>query len=314
MINIFKQYTRILFIWSILFLMVLFFSFSSPTFLSATNILSLLQNSTEIAIVAIGMTLVMILGGIDITVGAALGVLSILGGWMIQANISTLIILPTIVLAGVGIGLVNGTLISFGKIPDIIATIGMMYILRALIFIMLGGRWLTGIPDILGIVTKGSFLGVPILFWLLVFGYVTVAFLLKYTQIGRKIYAVGSNENAAHMIGIPVRSVKIISYAICGGLTGLASLLYLGRLGSVEITIGMELHIQVIAAVVIGGTSVLGGSGSIIGTLAGVFIMAVLRNGINLMGIPSLWERVFIGFFLLLSVAIDMMTRSQKNK
>lgn len=312
--NIIRNNKRIIFVWALLLAMIASFGLLTPSFLSQTNILSLLQNSMEIAVIAIGMTVVMIVGGIDISVGAALGVLAIIAGRMIQANISPSLIILTVVVCGMIIGLINGTLISFGGIPDIIATIGTMYILRAMIFLMLGGRWLTGIPDVLGSVTKGSIFSIPILFYILIFGYILFALVLKYTKIGRQVYAVGGNENAARMIGISIKRVKMISYAFIGALTGLSSLLYIARLGSVEITIGTEFHIQVIAAVVIGGTSVLGGSGNIVGTLAGVFIMAVLRNGINLMGIPSLWERVFIGFFLLLSITIDMLTNKKKGK
>lgn len=312
--NIIRNNKRIIFVWALLLAMIAAFSLLTPSFLSQTNMLSLLQNSMEIAVIAIGMTVVMIVGGIDISVGAALGVLAIIAGRMIQANISPSLIILTVVVCGMIIGLINGSLISFGGIPDIIATIGTMYILRAMIFLMLGGRWLTGIPDVLGSVTKGSIFSIPILFYILIFGYILFTLVLKYTKIGRQVYAVGGNENAARMIGISIKRVKMISYAFIGALTGLSSLLYIARLGSVEITIGTEFHIQVIAAVVIGGTSVLGGSGNIAGTLAGVFIMAVLRNGINLMGIPSLWERVFIGFFLLLSITIDMLTNKKKGK
>ncbi len=311
--NKIKINKRTVFIWCLLIVMVIIFGVFAPSFLTYLNLLSVLQNSMEIAVIAIGMTAIMIIGGIDISVGASLGVLSILTGWMIQAGVPAPLIILLIVLCGSIIGLANGSLIAFCKIPDMIATIGTMYILRALIFIMLGGRWLTGIEDVFGYVTKGSILGVPTLLYLLVLGYIFFALVLKYTKIGRNVYAVGSNEIAASVVGINIRKTKIITYVFIGALTGIASLLYIARLGSVEITIGLELHIHVIAAVVIGGTSVLGGSGSVLGTLAGVFIMATLRNGINLMGIPSLWERVLVGFFLLLSVTIDMISNRRKK-
>ena len=303
---------RICFIWGLLICLILFFSMMSPGFLHHTNLLSLLQNSMEIAIIAIGMTVVMILGGVDMSVGALLGVLAILSGWMIQAGMPSGIIIMLIILIGFIIGISNGYLITVGNIPDMIVTIAVMYILKAMIFIMLNGQWLTGIPDILGSISKDSFLYIPYLFWILLILYTIALFILSYTKAGRRIYAVGSNEIAAQIVGINISKVKILSYGLVGGLTGLASLLYISRLGSVEITIGSELHIQVIAAVVIGGTSVLGGSGSVVGTLAGVFIMAVLRNGINLMGIPSLMERVLVGFFLLLSVLLDLMLKKKK--
>ena len=137
--------------------------------------------------------------------------------------------------------------------------------------------------------------------------------LLRNTKLGMAIFAIGSNGSTAQLIGLSKNKIIIFSYGLVGIFTGIASLLYISRLGSVEITVGTELHIQVIVGVLLGGTSILGGVGNLFGTLAGVFIIAILRNGINLIGVPSLWERIIIGIFLILSISIDIHIQISKR-
>jgi ribose transport system permease protein len=240
-------------------------------------------------------------------VGSALGVVAIIVGWLIQANINPILIGLVAILVGTTIGLVNGLLITFGRIPDIIATLGMSNILRAAVFGMLGGRWITGLPDVYGPLAQGQFFGIPTSIFILAIFYTGFWYLLTHRPLGRHIYAVGNSVEAATLSGIDARKTRIIAYALLGSLVGFASLIYVGRLGSVEITVGVDLPISAIAAVFIGGASVLGGRGSVIGTLAGVLFMAVMKNGILLVGIPSLWERAVIGTLIILSVSADLL-------
>lgn len=286
---------------------ILIFSVISPNFLSVSNFRSVLRNSTDMAVVSIGMTMVILMGGVDISVGSALGVVAIIVGWLIQANVNPFLIGAVAIVVGTGIGLLNGLLITFGRIPDIIATLGMSSILRALVFGMLGGQWLTGLPEVFGPLTRGQVFGIPMSIFILGFFYTGFWYLLTHRPIGRHIYAVGNSVEAATLAGINPRKTRILAYGILGSLVGFASLLYVGRLGSVEITVGNELAISCIAAVFVGGASVLGGRGSIIGTLAGVFFMAVMNNGIVLLGIPSLWQRAVVGALILSSVAVDLL-------
>jgi ribose transport system permease protein/AI-2 transport system permease protein len=181
---------------------------------------------------------------------------------------------------------------------------------------MLGGRWLTGLPPVFGPLAQGLFFGIPSSVFILVFFYALFWYLLTHRPFGRHIYAVGNSLEAATLAGIDARRTRVLSYAILGSLVGFASLLYVGRLGSVEITVGIDLPIACIAAVFIGGASVLGGRGSVIGTLAGVLFMAVMKNGVVLLGIPSLWERAVVGALIILSALADLAVnrRSELEK
>lgn len=291
---------------------VVAFGLVSENFFTAGNLATVLRNSTHLAIVAIGMNIVMLMGGVDLSVGPALGIVAVIAGWMLRAGVSPWLIVPVAVAVGTTIGLANGLIITRGRVPDIIATLGMMNILRATVFAMLGGRWLTGLSGDFARLTTGNVFHIPTPVWLLVLCFGVFWFLLTYTRFGRHVYAIGNSTAAAELAGIDVRSVRTIGYGILGGLVGFSALLYLGRLGSVEITVGTALHIEAIAAVVLGGTSVKGGSGNLIGTLAGVLFMAVLRNGVVLLGIPSLWERAVIGFLILVSVAVDLLLQARR--
>ena len=286
---------------------IIVFSFVSQNFLTYSNIRSVLRNSTDLAIVSIGMTMVILLGGIDISVGSALGVSAIIVGWLIQASVNPVIICVVAVATGMGIGLINGLLISRLHIPDIIATLGTSNVLRAIVFGMLGGQWLTGLPSVFGPLSQGEISGFPTAIPILAVFYFLFWYLLTHRPFGRHIYAVGNSPEAATLIGINARRTRTLSYVTLGGLVGFASLLYVGRLGSVEITVGNDLAISSIAAVLIGGASVTGGRGSVIGTLAGVLFMSIMKDGILLFGVPSLWERAVVGTLIILSVSVDIV-------
>lgn len=286
---------------------IVIFALVAENFLSVRNASTVLRNATDLAVIAIGMTMVILIGGIDISAGSALGVVAIVVGWMLQAEMHPLLITLVAVLLGTLIGTLNGLLITIGRIPDIIATLGMSNILRALVFGMLGGQWLTGLPGKFAPLIRGTFGPVPISLLLILVLYAAFWYLLTFRPFGRHIYAVGNSAEVAKLAGISARRVRVMTYALMGSLVGFGSLLYVGRLGSVEITVGNDLAISAIAAVVIGGTAITGGRGSLIGTLAGVFFMAIMKNGILLLGIPSLWERAVVGALIVLSVAVDLI-------
>ncbi len=286
---------------------LMLFSIIAPNFLSVRNFETVLRNATDLAVISIGMTMVILIAGIDISVGSALGVVAIVVGWMLQAGSHPAAIVLVALLLGTAIGAMNGMLITFGRIPDIIATLGTSNILRALVFGMLGGRWLTGLPPVFAPLTRGEILGIPLSLFIIAALYGAFWYLLAFRPFGRHIYAVGNSSEVATLAGINARRTRILTYAAMGSLVGIGALLYVGRLGSVEITVGNDLAISAIAAVVIGGTSITGGRGSVVGTLAGVFFMAVMKNGILLLGIPSLWERAVVGALIVLSVAVDIV-------
>ena len=309
-----KPGRREIFTIALLVMEILIFSIVAQNFLNPRNLETVLRNATDLAVVSIGMTMVMIIGGIDISVGSSLGVVAIVVGWLLQAEVNPILIGLVAISIGTAIGMINGILISWLRIPDIIATLGTSNILRAAIFAMLGGRWLTGLNPVYSVLTRGKFGGVPISVIILLVLYGIFWYFLTYRPLGRHIYAVGNSPEASTLAGINARKTRISAYAILGGLVGFASLLYVGRLGSVEMTVGTDLAISAIAAVVIGGTSVTAGRGSVVGTLAGVLFMAVLKNGVVLLGIPSLWERAVVGLIIILSVSVDILIGIQNER
>ncbi len=239
---------RELFTLFLLALEIAVFSLIADHFLSSRNIMAILRNSVDLAIVSIGMTIVMIICGIDLSVGSALGVVGILVGWMLNAGTNPALIAIVAITAGCAIGLVNGFLVSVLRIPDIIATIGTQSILRAMVFFMLGGQWLTGLPPVFAFLTRGRVMGIPTPFIVISLFYAAAWYFLTRRPTGRRIYAVGNGLETARLVGIPSRAIRMLSYVVCGGLVGFAALLYVGRLGSVEITVGNDLALSAIAA------------------------------------------------------------------
>jgi ribose transport system permease protein len=189
-----------------------------------------------------------------------------------------------------------------------------MNIWRAVVFALLGGAWITGLPPVFEGVTSGSILGIPVVFLLVLLLYVIFWYMMTFRSFGRHIYAIGTNEEAAKLAGIKVARTRVLTYAVLGVIVGFASILYTSRMGSVEMTVGTDLSLQSIAAVVIGGTAITGGRGSLVGTLAGVLFIAVMRNGIVILGVPSLLEKAIIGTLILLSVVTDIVLQRRLKR
>lgn len=299
---------------ALLLLEIVLFSLMSDGFMTSQNLTRIIQNSAELAIVSIGMTMVIIMGGIDLSVGSVLGICAIVVGKMMVAGAHPLLILVTVMVIGAIVGLINGGLIAFMKMPDIIVTLATMNIWRAVVFALLGGVWITGLPPVFGTLTTGNVLGIPVVFLLVILLYAIFWYMMTFRKFGRHIYAIGTNEQAAKLAGINVTRTRVLTYAVLGVIVGFASILYTSRMGSVEMTIGADLSLQSIAAVVIGGAAITGGRGSLVGTLAGVLFIAVMRNGIVILGVPSLLEKAIIGSLILLSVIMDIILQRRLNR
>lgn len=293
---------------------IVLFSFLSKNFLTKSNIFSVLRNSSEVALVAIGMSMVMIIGGIDISVGSALGVAAILMSRVILAGQHPILAVFVGVLVGLVIGTINGILISKGQIVAIIATLGVSNVLRAAVFGLLGGHWITGLSPILPSITAGQIFGLPSTVILVLVFYTVFWYVLTHTRFGRYIHQVGNNKEAAELAGINADRVQMAAHAILGALTGFAAILYVSRMGGVEITVGGTLPLRAIAACVVGGVAVTGGRGSLIGTLAGVLFIDIMRNGIVLLGVPSLWEQFVVGVLIVLSIALDLALEKREER
>jgi ribose transport system permease protein len=291
----------------LLILEIILFGFFTAGFFQLENLTAILQNSVDLAVVAAGMTLIMIMGGIDISIGSLLGVIAIVTSWMIQAGMGPLPVTLAAILIGIFGGAINGVIIAYGRVPAIIATLGTSNILRALIFGMLGGVWITGLPNTMEFLNIRIFGWLPAVTLLIVIVYIIFWYFAKYLRLGRSIYAVGNSIEASYLSGIDVHYVTVAAHSIIGALTGIAAISYIARMGSVEMSVGNMLPLQAIAATVIGGTSVTGGRGSIMGTLIGVLFINILQNGILLLGVPSMMEWAIIGLFIIISVSFDLL-------
>jgi ribose/xylose/arabinose/galactoside ABC-type transport system permease subunit len=283
-------------------------------FATSTNLANVLRNSTELGLIAAGMTLVIIQGAIDVSVGSILGVVAYVAAKLLDVATSPILVLLASLALGAALGTANGLLVTAGRIPPIIATLGTNNVWRAVIFLLLGGEILTGIPSFNDGLEQGSVAGVPLVFAMVILVYGALWYLLRHRVFGRTLYALGNNEEAARLAGLPVRRTQLVSYALLGLLVGLAALTYTMRVPSVEVTIGQDYALLAIAAVVIGGASITGGSGSIVGTFMGVLFVAFLRNGLVVLGIPSLWEQAALGSFILLSVGADQIVHRRRAR
>lgn len=282
------------------------FATGSPYFLSATNVQTILQNAADLFVVSAGMAIVLTLGGVDISVGSVEGISAIMVAKAVQSHWGALSALlgP---LTGAAMGLLNGVLVAYGRIPAIIATLGTMNVWRAAIFLLIGGRWISGLPDVLGWLIQGSTFGVPVAVGIPVCVYALSWYLMRLTPLGPRIHAIGNSSLVAAYVGIPVRRISVTAYMLAGTATGVAAVLYVARYQNVEINVGSTLALEAIAACVLGGTSVLGGELNLLGTALGVLFVAVLRDGLVLLNLPSLWEQVIVGVLLIAVLSLDFL-------
>ncbi|HEX9423079.1 MAG TPA: ABC transporter permease [Pyrinomonadaceae bacterium] len=278
----------------------------TPHFLTISNLLNIAEQATIIAIIAVGMTFVIITGGIDLSVGSVLAFAGVVMGSVLQGGLP----LPLALIVGVGAGLlcglVNGLLITVGRLPPFIATLGMMSVVRGAALMFTEGRPISGFSESFRSLATGEVLRVPAPVIIMIGVYVIAHFVLRRTKLGRYTYAIGGNEEAALLSGINVKLYKTMVYGIAGLLSGLAAILLTARLNSAQPIAGMSYELDAIAATVIGGTSLLGGEGTVVGTLIGALIMAVLRNGLNLLGVSSFIQQIVIGTVIIVAVLIDM--------
>lgn len=280
-------------------------SIASPYFLTGTNLASVIRQTAVINIMALGMTLVIVSGGIDLSVGSILAFSGVLGTMTMVETGSV----PAGILAGVLCGTLwgcaNGLMIATLRIPPFIVTLGTLGIVRGLTLVVSGGLPVVGLPKEHGFLGEGTIGPAPFVLVVLILCAVITHFALHGTKLGRYTYAIGSNEAAAVYAGIPVARFKVAIYAICGLLSGLAGMIETSRLMTGQPTAGVSYELQVIAAVVIGGGSLTGGEGTVIGTLIGAFIMGLLSNGSDLLGVNPYWQQVIIGAIIILAVALD---------
>lgn len=290
-----------------LVLLLIAVSIVSPEFRSLHNLLQLLRQSAINGLIAFGMTTVIISGGIDLSVGSTLCLTALIFANLVKHGTPVLLALLTALLLGLVLGLLNGLMIVKGKLQPFIATLVSMTAYRGISMIFSNGRPISGLGDsrILTFIGKGSLLGVPFPVWILLIVFGVFYFILHHTVLGRKIYATGSNVKAAHLAGINIGFIKFLVYGISGLTSTLAGIILVSRLNSAQPTMGMGYELDAIAAVALGGTSMNGGRGKILGTLTGVLIIATLNNSMNILGVSSYYQQVVKAFVILLAVLSD---------
>jgi ribose transport system permease protein len=302
-----------------LILVIALFSSSAEVrqyFLSGGNFKIILTQTVIVAIAALGMTMIIISGGIDLSVGSVVAFTSVVGAVLIVHEVPPIAVVPLTLAAGAMVGFLNGAVISGLRMMPFIVTLGMMGIARGL------AKWLAGnqtvncpdspINEIMALQQPASLFPLPIGVWIAIALALLMIVVLRQTVFGRHIFAIGSNEATARLCGIRIQSTKVLIYALAGAFFGLSGLMQLSRLTQGDPTVAVGLELDVIAAVVIGGASLSGGSGSILGSMIGALIMAVLRNGSNQMGWPNYMQEIIIGVVIIIAVAVDRL-RQRRN-
>jgi len=285
---------------------VVIFSRLSPYFLTLSNVANIISASAALALVAAGMTLVIIHGGIDVSVGSILGVIAWVTGRLSVGNWNIFAIVAAAVVLGTIMGALNGTIVSKGKVPAIIATLGMMAVWRSVLFGLWGGTDLFA-PSISPLFAGGFTFGLPDVTIIILACFAVLWYVMRYRRFGRALYAIGNDAEGARLYGINVTRSITLAYAALGLVVGVAALIYISRTGVIQVSAGADIPLAAIAAVVVGGTSITGGRGSITGTLGGVLFIAVLQNGTLLTSIPPLWNGAVVGTFIIVAVSADVL-------
>ena len=296
-----------------LFLLCALLSFLSPFFWTVSNLLNVMEQTAINAVVAVGMTFVILSGGIDLSVGSLVALAGVVMANRLMAGWPLALAVLAGLITGALAGLCSGLLITRGKLPPFIATLGMMSVARGAALLFTEGRPISGFSESLRSLSTGRVLGIPLPVLLTILLYTLAVVALNRTRFGRYVYAIGGNEEATRLSGVAVGFHKTLVYVLSGGTAGLASVLLTARLNSAQPIAGMMYELDAIAAVVIGGTSLTGGAGTLGGTLIGALTMGVLRNGLNLLGISSFLQQIVIGMVIIIAVLVDSLVKSKRS-
>lgn len=314
-----------------LFAVFIFFAFAAPNFLSTANLILMSKHVALNAFLAMGMTFVIITGGIDLSVGSIVGLCGMVAGGLLIYGIDlgigytiyfNVIEISLITLAvGVAVGFINGLLITKLNVAPFIATLGTLYVARGLALLSSDGQTfpnLVGREDLgttgFGFLGSGSILGLPVSIWILIVVALIAAYVARYTPLGRQIFAVGGNERAARMSGIRVNRVKMFVYMFSGFCAAIAGLIISSELMAAHPATGNSFELNAIAAAVLGGTSMSGGRGTIGGTIIGAFVIGILSDGLVMMGVSSFWQMVIKGLVIIIAVVVDQAQRRLQQR
>ena len=280
---------------------------ASPYFATWSNLSTVFRNSVELLFVSLGMTLLLAMGSIDVSVGMVMGLSAIAVGRVLEAGGSPSVAMVAGLAASALLGLLTGVVIVLGQVPAIVGTLGLLGVYRAAIFLVLGGSWLSGLPHSLTDVLGSTIFGLPIAVPIIIAAYAAIWVAMRRTTFGVHLLAIGNSEEKARLSAVAVTRRRLATFVTSGLLCGVAAVFYVASYRNVEMTIGGDIALESIAAVVLGGTSILGGQCSLLGTALGVVLIRVLQNGLLLIGIPSLWQTVVTGLLLIIIVSGDML-------
>ncbi|WP_219838080.1 ABC transporter permease [Paenibacillus sp. R14(2021)] len=294
-----------------LVLIIIALSIATDNFFTVHNLFNVFRQISINALMAFGMTFVILTGGIDLSVGSILALSSALTAGMMAAGSGTFVSVVVGLAAGLVMGAINGILVAHGRLAPFIVTLGTLTVFRGLTLVYTNGRPVTGLSESFGFLGKGYFLQIPMPIIWMALAFAVSYIILRHTTFGRRVYAVGSNEEATWLSGISTSRVKIWVYAISGLLAAISGMILTSRLNSAQPTAGVSYELDAIAAVVLGGTSLSGGKGWIVGTLIGAIIIGVLDNGLNLLNVSSFYQQVVKGVVILIAVLFD---RSKGHK
>jgi ribose/xylose/arabinose/galactoside ABC-type transport system permease subunit len=285
--------------------MIILFGLLNPVFVSSQNLLNILDQISIIGIIALGMTLVILTGGIDLSVGSIVAFTGIIlakalvSGFSVPASI--LLCLAT----GVGLGTVNGFFVSYGKLPSFIVTLGLMSAVRGATLYLAEGRSISSLPIGLNQIANFSVLGITLPALAFIVLTIVFAFFTRFTYWGKYIYALGGNERAAWLSGVRIQRYKMFVYVITGLLCSVSAVVLVGKLSSAQSQAGNMYELTAIAAVVMGGTSLSGGKGSIYGTFFGVLVLGVLQNGFSILNVSIYYQQILLGVIIIIAVYLD---------
>ena len=278
---------------------------SSPYFATWGNLATVLRNAVELLLVSLGMTLLLAMGSIDVSVGMVMGIAAIAVGRVLEAGLNPLVAIVSGPVVGGLLGLLTAAVVVWGRIPAIVGSLGLLGVYRAAIFALLGGSWLSGLPSTLTAVAGGTFAGVPVAAVVIAGAYGLVWVALRRTAFGPHLLAIGNAEERARLAGVAVKRTRTLAFVASGVLCGLAGVFYVSTYRNVAMTIGGGVALEAVAAVVLGGTSVRGGRCSLLGTAVAVLMIRVVQNALVLVGVPSLWQAVVTGMLLIVVLATE---------
>ena len=284
----------------------------SPAFVKISNILSTARSFSAIAVAGIGVSMVIITGGIDLSIGSVYGLAGVISAMLVVSGVP---LLPGILggmLIGSAVGLFNGMMVVYLRLPPFIATMGTMQIARGICYIITQGYPVSNLPKEYTLLGQGYLLGIPVPIWVMILIAILFAIFLNMTTTGRRIFALGGNEEATRISGINTKRLKVLVYTLGAALAGLAGIITASKLGVGQPTAGIGFEMDAIAAVVIGGASLSGGEGTVTGTIIGAAIIGVLRNALVLLSVDSYWQTLIIGCVIILAVTIDQLRKGRK--